>query len=37
MELMQNIINEWDGEFIFDGYLIEGTKTKIFGSIVFFL
>ena len=31
MELMQNIINEWDGKFIFDGDLIEGTKTNIFG------
>ena len=37
MELIQNIINEWNREFIFDGQLIEGAKIRTHTPSSFFI
>jgi len=37
MELIDEIINEWNGKFIFEGQLIEGSEVKTRVPITFFL
>jgi hypothetical protein len=37
MKLIQEIINNWDGKFVFDGQLIESMEIRTHAPIAFFL